>query len=393
MGPHPKFKAFITFLAVLVVAFGLSVISVKLWGGKAEKSPEVGLMAIEPDMTLGQFAQANNLPNPVLKEIFQLKTKADLDRPLSDYGTADEIRAKLNREMALTREAESKNWVKIPLKFGLWLVSLLSLFLFLRKRKLNGAFRKWLLFISLLVFGVALGSDPGPMGTVKDAIHLYGKAGVIFPPRMVALGVFLLSVFLANKYICAWGCQAGTLQDLIFRINQGERQKAVFGRQIKLPFVFTNTVRVLFLGVFTVAAFRWGTDIIDPIDPFKVYKPMMLGLSGGIFVALLLLASLFVYRPWCHLFCPFGLAGWLVEKISRVRISVDYGTCIACEKCARVCPSTVMGAILKRDKKTIPDCFSCYACVAACPTGAVRFSARKRTLPPAGHFGAGDVRE
>ncbi len=60
------------------------------------------------------------------------------------------------------------------------------------------------------------------MGTIKDAIALFGAKGVIFPPRMIALTVFLLLVVLANKFICAWGCQVGTLQDLIFRLNRNK---------------------------------------------------------------------------------------------------------------------------------------------------------------------------
>jgi polyferredoxin len=138
--------------------------------------------------------------------------------------------------------------------------------------------------------------------------------------------------------------------------------------------------------VFTFVAFLWGADIIEPIDPFKIYKPAYLGLVGVLFLALLLIMSLFIYRPWCHFFCPFGLVGWLVEKISRIRISVDYETCIGCKKCAAACPSTVMGAILIQDKKTIPDCFACYVCREICPTESISFSSRKRTAPPIGHF-------
>ncbi len=221
---------------------------------------------------------------------------------------------------------------------------------------------------------------------MKDAIHLYGSARGIYPPRMIALAVFLMIVFLANKYICAWGCQAGVLQDLIFHLNRTDKNRPILGRQFKASFFMTNTVRVAFLTVFGIRAFGWGTDIIEPIDPFGIYKPLHLGLVGATGIGIILVASLFVYRPWCHFFCPFGLVGWCVEKISRVRISVDYDTCIACGKCAMACPSTVMGAILRRDKRTIPDCFACYTCRDACPTSSIRFTGRKRTLPPAGHF-------
>lgn len=392
MDQHPRLTTSVCFLAVLLIVFVLSIISVGVWGGKPEAPIEIKELIINQKMTIGQFGQANDLPNNVLKAIFNLQVKSDLEKSLAEYGTADEIAAMTTKKIALATEHASKNWVKIPVKFGLWFIFLSALFILLKHRKLTTSLRKWLLLAAVLIFGVAMGSDPSPMGTVKDAIHLYATAGAIFPPRMIALLIFLLMVFLANKYICAWGCQAGTLQDLIFRINQTNKRKAVFGKQIKLPFALTNTIRFAFLCVFTAVAFLWGLDIIEPIDPFKIYKPMYLGLMGGIFVGLLLLASLFIYRPWCHFFCPFGLTGWLVEKASLVKISVNYETCIACQKCAASCPSTVMGAILRRDKKTIPDCFSCYTCREVCPTDSISFTTRKRTLPPADHFEKGKTK-
>lgn len=66
-----------------------------------------------------------------------------------------------------------------------------------------------------MVFDVALGSDPNPMGPVKDAVVLFGEHGVLFIPRLIALVVFVALVVLANKFICAWGCQLGTFQDFL----------------------------------------------------------------------------------------------------------------------------------------------------------------------------------
>jgi polyferredoxin len=386
MAKSSSLKTSVLFIALIALVIGLSLSSNRIWGGKPEKAPEIIDLKIEKSMTVGQFGQANGLPNPALKEIFGLQARSDLQKKLSEYGTPGQIASMVTKKSALASEHASKNWIKILVKFGLWFIFLATVFIFLKNRKAASSARKWFLFSAVMIFGVIMGADPSPMGTVKDAIHLYGTAGAIFPPRMIALLVFLLIVFLANKYICAWGCQVGTLQDLIFRINQTDKRKAVIGHHIKLPFVLTNTIRVIFLSVFSLVAFSSGMDIIEPIDPFKIFKPVHLGLIGGVFVGILLIASLFVYRPWCHFFCPFGLVGWLVEKISLTKISVNYETCIACQKCATACPSTVMGAILRRDKKTIPDCFACYACKEVCPTDSIRFLSKKRTLPPADHF-------
>ena len=70
-----------------------------------------------------------------------------------------------------------------------------------------------------------------------------------------------------------------------------------------------------------------------------------------------MIASLIVYRPWCHLFCPFGQVGWPVEKVNIFKIKVDCKTCISCEACAKACFPTVINAILKKENVT-PACFS-----------------------------------
>ncbi len=294
---------------------------------------------------------------------------------------------KAGQQRALGHEYQSKNWLKIPLKFSLWFAFLGLSFYLLRKKRITPPMRKALYLTATLLFGVLLGADPSPMGTVKDAIHLYAVEKVLFPPRLIALTVFLTTVFLANKFICSWGCQLGVLQDLIFRLGRNRKDtKAGALPQFKIPFMVTNTVRVVFLAAFTFAAFAWGMELIEPIDPFRVYKPFTWTLMAGGFIVFVLILSLFVYRPWCHFACPFGLVGWLVEKISLNRIKVDYDACIACEACAKACPSTVMEAILKQGKMTIPDCFSCGTCMNVCPTDAISFGTGKHSPVPEGKF-------
>ncbi len=107
---------------------------------------------------------------------------------------------------------------------------------------------------------------------------------------------------------------------------------------------------MLFFIAFTSLALTAGLDIIEPIDPFRIYKPSMVTAMGWGLLALLLGLSLVIYRPWCHLLCPFGLVGWLFEKISIFKIRVDRAACIGCEACSRACPSSAMEAILSGKK-------------------------------------------
>ena len=374
------------FVLLVALTATLSQVSTTMWGGKPEKPPESGKLVFNDGMSVMEFGSLNNVPNPVLKKVLGLETKSDLEKPIESFGlNKGELQSRINKAATLEAEQESKNWVKIPVKFGAWFIFLGIVFVMVRKGKVTPRTRKGLYITAVILFGIILGSDPSPMGTVKDALHLYGAKRVIFPPRMIALSVFLLIVFLANKFICSWGCQLGTLQDLIFRLNRNSKDTKGILPQFKMPFRLSNGIRVSFFVVFTIIAFGWALDIIDPIDPFKVYKPGVLTAAGAAFIGVVLVASLFIYRPWCQLFCPFGLVGWLVEKISIFKIKVDYETCIACEACARACPSTVMGAILKQDR-TIPDCFACGTCMNVCPTGSIKLQAGKRSKPPADKF-------
>jgi len=364
--------------ALVAVVLAGSLLSSRLWGDKTEKAAMSGPLVYSPGMTAAQFAQANDLPREVAAASFANRVggfpfeRQDLP--------PDGLRASVERELALYNEHASKNWIKIAVKFAMWAAFLMIVFPLLRRGALTGAPRNAAYLAAALLFGVALGSDPSPMGTVKDAIVMYGDTGALFPPRFIALAVFLLFVVLANKFICSWGCQLGVLQDLLFRLGRGSEL-----RQYKPSFRATNTVRVLVFIAILFSALLFGTDIIEPVDPFKIYNPLALSVFGGLFLTAVLAASLVVYRPWCHLACPFGLVGWLFEKISVYRITVNYSVCVACGACERACPSTVMGAILKRDR-VIPDCFSCGDCLAACPSKAVSFCAEKREKPPAGKF-------
>jgi ferredoxin len=367
-----------------------SIISVRLFAPKVEEVNVPAEVVIEPQMTLQEIAKQNHLPFKLMKKIFKISETEEMQRKFSEFKlTPEQANDKIKKMMALASEDDSKDWEKILLKFLLWFIFMSLIFHLLKSNAIHSDNRRWFYFASVLIFGIILGADPGPMGTVKDAIVLFGKVHVAFVPRLIAMTIFFLAVIFANKFICSWGCQVGTLQDLIFRLNREKNVSII--QQFKIPFSVTNTVRVIFFIVFTFIAIFWAFDIIEYIDPFKIFKPAALLPIGMIFLGIIFFLSLFIYRPWCHFFCPFGLIGWLFEKVSIFKIQVNYRKCIGCQDCVKSCPSTVMGAILKRDK-VISDCFSCGSCIEACPSDAITFSSGKRRKPPEGKFKSTDKR-
>ncbi len=380
------YRVFVKLIVCVAAVILLSMFVSGLWQQGPEGKRKAALLVYRDGMTIAEFGRENGLPNALLRKALRLQGQEDLEKKLDQLGLSHpEISERIDRSRALETEFESKNWLKIPVKFLSWFLFLGFVFYWMRRRRITPPLRRAFYLGAVLIFGALLGADPGPMGTVKDAIVLYGAKGVVFPPRLVAMTVFLLLVVLANKFICSWGCQAGTLQDLIFRFNRDRRDTRGLLSQYRPPFVWTNAIRVTFLLVFTVVAFAWATDLIEFVDPFKIYKPAAIGIAGGISLGIILVAALFVYRPWCQFLCPFGLVGWFLERYSLFKIQVNYKTCIGCRSCEKACPSTVMGAILKQDR-VIPDCFACGTCIEVCPTGSIRLASGKRDQPPAGKF-------
>jgi polyferredoxin len=379
-------RTVISLVLILLIIIIASYVSSRLWAGKPEELPDNMNITVSEGMTVAEFGKKYDIDRIVLKNLFNLGSQSDLKKQVADFGMSDKMLSKkLDKVLAVQAEHGSKNWIKIFIKGGLWVIFLLAVFDLLRKGKITARNRKWIYMAAVGVFGIIMGSDPSPMGTVKDAIVLLGSKGVIFPPRLIAFGIFLLMVVLANKFICSWGCQIGTLQDLIFRLNRDSKDRNGLFGQIKIPFIISNSIRMSFFLLLTFVAFIWSLDIVEVIDPFKIFKPHVIGIAGGLFIGLVLALSLFVYRPWCHFFCPFGLVGWLAEKISLFKIKVDYEKCISCEACSKACPSTVMDAILKQDR-IIPDCFSCGTCIETCPADAISFVSGKRQRPPKEKF-------
>ena len=93
----------LTFFALLVASVVvLSIVSARLWGGKPEKLPDIGTLVISQEMSVENFGQANGLPNPVLKNIFGLQDKSDLQKPLSAFGTDAQLRSQVTKKACLS---------------------------------------------------------------------------------------------------------------------------------------------------------------------------------------------------------------------------------------------------------------------------------------------------
>jgi len=247
----------------------------------------------------------------------------------------------------------------------------------LRRGKINASIRTAFLIGGVAVLGFAFGLfgpaslDPNPVFALRSFLRSAFGAAPSVPPGAVVpgsgpatsrlpvgalLGVMLLVGFVSNKGICGWACQLGMAQDLLYRIKSPK---------LKPPFWLTNVIRI---GAFTLligGLVSAGLDWIGVVDPFQVFRLSFGGVAGG-FIAIILVASIFIYRPWCQFLCPYGLVSWGLEQFSVMRPRINRSICTGCKRCVRACPGHAMADIYA-GKAVHADCFACGACIAACP--------------------------
>ena len=266
----------------------------------------------------------------------------------------------------------------VLVKFVLWIVVVIVATLLLQRRKVTSKVRIAFLIGGVLVFGFIFGFlipgglNPNPVSSLRTLLTAALVKHQLVLPITAMLVFLLLMVWVSNKSICGWGCQLGLLQDLLHRVPL-PKQCPEFIEGWKPPFWLSNSVRIVAFVALVAGLVAAGLDWIGLIDPFQLFsfnfilrqaQDRLLGIV--LFSAGVLIASLFIYRPWCRFLCPFGLLGWLVEQVSLFRPRINREACKECQLCVKACPSQAM-ADFYAGKKIHADCFACGACIEACP--------------------------
>jgi polyferredoxin len=136
-----------------------------------------------------------------------------------------------------------------------------------------------------------------------------------------------------------------------------------------------------------IRAFLQGPyGIVDDVKMLNFFR--FLGLTGGVALAILVIASVFVQNFWCRYLCPYGALMGLAALASPLRIRRDASLCIDCGKCAKACPSILPVDQLVTIRSA--ECTACLQCVDECPAaGALIFAAPRRKRVPAWAVAAG----
>jgi len=195
-------------------------------------------------------------------------------------------------------------------------------------------------------------------------------AGYFFP--WIGLSIFACMIaglgisFSRGRKWCDWYCPRGSFLDVFL---------SPFSPQRKLPaWFYTYSFRLTFIGLlFSFLTFNvyYAYPDLSRIG-FAFVKTLTITTILSI-----ILAYFYRARGWCVV-CPVGTFSGLIGG-TNTPLKVDYGKCLNCTTCERVCP---MGLVPYKDKKNgilqSKDCIKCGTCIANCPSGALSFSSTKK---------------
>ncbi len=217
----------------------------------------------------------------------------------------------------------------------------------LKKRSRSGIF--WMSVFSLLYFGFYREGCICSIGAIQNVALAIADPTYVLPLSALLFFIIPLAVALFfGRTFCAGVCPLGAIQDLVaFRpIELPKWLQKVLGL---IPYLY---LALAILYVVTKSDF-----IICRYDPFvgifRFDAEFQMLLLGGLF----LLVGVFVARPYCRFFCPYGvLLGWM-STFSKKHLTITPSACIQCKLCANSCPfgaieePTPAGSNRKQDVK------------------------------------------
>lgn len=237
---------------------------------------------------------------------------------------------------------------------------------------------------NLCVPGMNCYSCPGalgscPIGSLQAVIGSYN-----FKFAFYVAGFLMLVGALVGRFACGWLCPFGLIQELLNKIPFPKKIKTFCGDRLlrKLKYIVL-LMFVILMPMFLVDLLGQGAPyfckLICPVGALEGGVLLVLcneplrGAIGWLYarkmiiLAITLLASVVIYRPFCKYICPLGAVYSVFNPISVFRYRVDKSKCTHCGVCAKVCD---MGCDPVKCANST-ECIRCGKCARHCPANAI----------------------
>jgi NosR/NirI family nitrous oxide reductase transcriptional regulator len=198
----------------------------------------------------------------------------------------------------------------------------------IKKRSRQGII--WMSVFSLAYFGFYRQGCICSVGSVQNVALALFNDGYTIP--LTALLFFIIPLLFALAYgrvFCAGVCPLGAIQEL------------TGFRPVKLPKtaeLILTSLPFVYLALAVLFASTNSQFIICRYDPFVGIFRLDAPYTMITFGVLLLLAGIFVNRPYCRYLCPYGVLLKIFSGFAGKHLTITPAECTNCRLCEDSCP-------------------------------------------------------
>ncbi|MCX6326818.1 MAG: 4Fe-4S binding protein [Bacteroidia bacterium] len=223
----------------------------------------------------------------------------------------------------------------------------ITTWLALKKRSRQGLI--WMSVFSLAYFGFYRQGCICSVGSVQNvSLALFNDSYTIPLSALLFFIIPLLFALAYGRVFCAGVCPLGAIQEL------------TGFKPVKLPktaeIIFAS-VPFIYLALAILFASTNSQFIICRYDPFVGIFRLDAPYTMIIFGALLLLAGIFVNRPYCRYLCPYGVLLNVFSRFAGKHLTITPAECTNCRLCEEACPYNAIipsGTDQKREEPEKP---------------------------------------
>jgi ferredoxin len=221
--------------------------------------------------------------------------------------------------------SDLREWIDVAV-----LAAALSLaaWLAVKRHSRRGIF--WLMIFSLIYFGFYKQGCICPIGSIQNvALALFDSHYALPLTVLIFFALPLIFALFFGRVFCSSICALGAIQDLVALKPIQLPRKVTIGLSV-IPYAY--------LGLAVLLAATNTGFLICRYDPFIGFFRLT-GNAPYLFLgAAFLIVGVFIARPYCRFFCPYGvLLGWM-SRLSRWHLTITPTNCVNCRLCETSCP-------------------------------------------------------